>query len=302
MQIHPIDLGFLDLKEAIATFLIEGPDGLVLIESGPHSTFDQLEAGLGNHGYKVSDISTVLLTHIHFDHAGAAWALAREGAKVYVHPKGFKHLASPERLYQSAKMIYGDRMETLWGAMEAIPEDRMYVPEHGEKVQVGGLEFTAWYTPGHASHHIAWQLGKEVLFSGDVAGVRIGTNGPVMPPCPPPDIDVEAWQESIALIRDLPVSRLYLTHFGPSDDKQKLLDELEKSLLDWAAFIKPYFERQADQKEIVPEFVAYVKNQLHSRGLSESEISKYEAANPAFMSVAGLMRYWKKKTEKDAQS
>ena len=166
---------------------------------------------------------------IHFDHAGAAWSFAEQGAKIYVHPKGLPHLAQPEKLYNSARMIYGDDMDRLWGEMRPIPESQLYAPENGEIIEAIGLRFTAWYTPGHAVHHIAWEVSsstepqERVLFTGDVAGVRMG-GGPVMPPCPPPDIQVEDWLASIQLMRDLPSERFFLTHFGEIGDKNSHLD------------------------------------------------------------------------------
>jgi glyoxylase-like metal-dependent hydrolase (beta-lactamase superfamily II) len=248
---------------------------------------------------KLSDFSRVFLSHIHFDHAGAAWAFAEKGATIYVHPKGLPHLASPEKLYNSARMIYGDNMDKLWGEMRPIPENQLYAPEHGETIEYGGVSFTAWHTPGHAVHHIAWQVtdaqGVSAVFTGDVAGVKIG-NGPVMPPCPPPDINIEDWQASIQLLRELKSERLYLTHYDEIADKQSHLDALEQRLLAWAAWMKPWFEKQTPAEDIVPHFQEFVKGDLRINGVPESDMARYEAANPAFMSVAGLLRYWKKKT------
>jgi glyoxylase-like metal-dependent hydrolase (beta-lactamase superfamily II) len=184
-------------------------------------------------------------------------------------------------------------METLWGRMEAIDDDKLVTVEHGETVTVGDTDFVAWHTPGHAVHHIAWQVGKD-LFSGDVAGVKIGS-GIVVPPCPPPDINVEDWIASINLMRGLDIQALYLTHFNRITNISEHLDALEKMLWDWANWMKPYFQNGTEQSEIVPKFMAYTNKQLSDFGLSESEIAKYQAANPSWMSVAGLMRYWYKK-------
>lgn len=297
MKIHTLDLEFRQLEHTIAVFVVEGPEGLVLVETGPYSTFPHLESAIRSRGWQLTDFQTVFLSHIHFDHAGAAWALARHGAKIFVHPKGLPHLAHPEKLYNSARMIYGDAMDTLWGAMEPIPEDQLYAPAHGESITAAGLPFRAWYTPGHAVHHIAWEVGSAgdaILFTGDVAGVKI-ENHPVVPPCPPPDINVEDWQQSIRLLRELPVETLYLTHFGIITDKHAHLDALEARLLAWATWIKPYFDNQIPVPEIVPAFEAFVRQELLAAGLDATGLEQYEAANPAFMSVAGLMRYWTKK-------
>ncbi|MFK7947881.1 MAG: MBL fold metallo-hydrolase, partial [Saprospiraceae bacterium] len=232
-------------------------------------------------------------THIHFDHAGGAWALAKQGATIYLHPFGKRHLGEPSKLYASAKRIYQDKMETLWGRMEAIDDDKLRTVEHGESITIGDTTFTAHHTPGHAVHHIAWQVGDN-LFAGDVAGVKIA-KGIVVPPCPPPDINIEDWIASINLVRDLDINALYLTHFNKITNITAHLEALENILWDWANWMKPHFENGTNQKEIVPQFMEYTKQQLLNHGLTEEEIKQYEAANPSWMSVVGLMRYWKKR-------
>ena len=304
MNIHVLDLGFQHLENAIAVFVVEGPEGMALIETGPASTLPRLEALLRQNGWQIGDFQHVFLSHIHFDHAGAAWAFAEKGARIYVHPKGLPHLAAPEKLYNSARMIYGGQMDTLWGEMRPIPEIQLTSPEHGSLTEACGLHFRAWYTPGHAVHHIAWEVSdgaETVLFTGDVAGVKIGS-GPVMPPCPPPDIQVEDWQASIQLMRKLPVETLFLTHFGKITDKQTHLDELENRLLSWANWMLPYAQQQTDPAAIVPDFQAFVQAQLLDSGVAPADLQRYEAANPAFMSVAGLMRYWSKSEVRSPKS
>jgi glyoxylase-like metal-dependent hydrolase (beta-lactamase superfamily II) len=295
-MIKVLDLGFLGLNGAIAAFLVETSVGPVLVETGPHSVNGNLEKAVNDCGYQLSDIKHVFITHIHFDHAGGAWALAKTGATIYLHPFGKRHLGEPTKLYASAKRIYKDKMETLWGRMEAIDDEKLVTVEHGETITVGDTAFVSWHTPGHAVHHIAWQVGKD-LFSGDVAGVKIG-NGMVVPPCPPPDINIEDWLTSIQLIRGLDITGMYLTHFDKVTNISAHLDALETILWDWANWIKPHFENGTDQAEVVPQFMAYTKKQLADFGLSESAIAQYEAANPSWMSVAGLMRYWYKKGQK----
>ena len=382
MHIHTLDLDFLDLTDAVAVFVVEGPAGLALVETGPASTLPHLEAALARHGWQIADFQHIFLTHIHFDHAGAAWAFAGKGATIYVHPRGLPHLAAPEKLYNSARMIYGDTMDQLWGPMHPIPSSQLRAPAHGEVIEAVGLRFTAWHTPGHAVHHVAWEVeapGPSVeeappsppvkggdgthsaagiehdakattdvlpsveeappappvrggdgahsaagtthdrpattdvlppfmggqggawgqggaIFTGDVAGVRIG-GGPVMPPCPPPDIQVEEWQASLQLLRDSPVQTLYLTHFGRVTDKKAHLDELEQRLLAWAEWIRPYAEQQTPAADIVPAFQEFVQEELAAQGMSVTMRQRYEVANPSFMSVSGLLRYWNKKNK-----
>ena len=293
-MVHIIDLHF-QTDHTIASFIVESSEGPIIIETGPHSVFPQLEAGLAKLGYKPSDVKHVLLTHIHFDHAGAAWALAETGATVYVHPKGWKHLQDPTRLYNSAKRIYQDQMEILWGQMKQIPEERLIAIEDQKELHLGGQTFKAWHTPGHASHHIAWQMGNKV-FTGDVAGCKI-QGGPVVPPCPPPDINLDLWYDSIEIVRSLHPSTLYLTHFGEVTKPDEHLDQVKHILQDWGAWIKVRWEQGRSPSEATPGFQEYAANQLRAAGLDEAMVQKYEAANPAWMSVAGLMRYWQKKSE-----
>ncbi len=294
-MIHVIDLHFLDIPQAIAVFVVETSEGPVLIESGPYSTFKNLQKGLQSKGFAVADVRHVFLTHIHFDHAGAAWALAAQGAKVYVHPFGAKHMAHPEKLVASARRIYQENMDRLWGAMEPIAPQQLVEVAHEEEFTVGNTTFKAWHTPGHAVHHIAWQVEGN-LFTGDVAGVSIN-HGMVEPPCPPPDIQVEDWQKSIQLMRKISPKTLYLTHFGPVEEKDVALhlEALEKNLLDWADWIRMKLDKQESPEEIEPEFKRYVTNQLKASGASDMLIRQYEAANPPSMSVTGLIRYWQKK-------
>lgn len=290
-----IDLKFLDTNEAIASFLIETSHGPVLVETGPESTFEQLKAGIERNGYHLEEIKHVFLTHIHFDHAGAAWKLAETGAKIYVHPVGAPHLASPEKLWNSAKQIYGDEMERLWGEMKPIPTGQIIEVQHEEELKFGNIKFKALHTPGHATHHIAWKM-ENVIFTGDVAGVKIN-GGPAVPPCPPPDINIKDWEVSLAILKAEKPDCLYLTHFGIINNVNEHLDSLCYMLHDWIKWIKPYFDANTDQKKVIPLFMEYTKIHLTREGCDEALIKVYEYANPSWMSVAGLYRYWKLKSQ-----
>lgn len=291
-MIHTIDLKFLNFKNAIAAFLIETSAGPVLIETGPHSTIEHLKEGIHQCGYRVEDIHHVLVSHIHLDHAGAAWYFAEKGATVYVHPKGAPHLEMPRRLMSSAKRIYGDDMDRLWGQMHPIEASRLSPAEDKKPLTIGDKEFIPLFTPGHAIHHIAWKL-NDVLFTGDVGGVKI-QQGPVMPPCPPPDIDIEAWLQSIEKIRQISPSKLYLTHFGAIQEISSHLDQLQECLQSWSLWIREYWEQGMDAESMRDPFQKYVAGSLRKSGMSNHEIQIYEAANPSWMSVYGLMRYWEK--------
>jgi len=293
MKISTLDLEFLHHSDTIAAFLIEHEHGLDLVESGPDSTFPMLCKAIEQAGYDWHDVQRVFLTHIHFDHAGAAWRFAENGAKIYVHPFGAKHLINPEKLVNSAKMIYQDDFDRLWGEVRPIAAEQVIEVHHGDTFPCGQFKLIGWHTPGHAVHHIAWQIG-DYLFCGDVAGIKV-KGGPVVPPCPPPDINIEDWKNSIALIRSCDPKELILTHFGAVNAIDEHFEALEQVLDSWAEFIHPFVLENTPEAEVVPQFVEFVNNGFREKGLDEESIAKYNSANPPFMSVAGLMRYWRKK-------
>lgn len=294
-NIKVLDLQFQGAKNTIASFLVIDTDGPVLVETGPESTWPQLERELANHGVKPKDIQHVLLSHIHFDHAGAAWKFAELGAKIYVHPAGSPHLAAPSKLWQSAEMIYGDTMEQLWGKMAPIPATQLVAVNDGDVLNLGNLEFKALHTPGHAVHHIAWAF-EHTMFSGDVAGVKIG-DGPVMPPCPPPDIHIEHWKNSLSLLKNAQPKSLLLTHFGKIENPKDHLQQLEEIIDDWALWMKKHYDLKTPSEEIIPQFMAYTSSQMSEAGADRELIQLYEYANPSWMSVNGLLRYWKLKEQ-----
>jgi len=294
-DIKILDLQFLNTPHAIGSFFIESQDGLILIESGPESTYERLKSAIEKAGFNINDVKHVLLTHIHFDHAGAAWKFAKAGAKIYVHPKGHLHMLNPEKLWNSAKMIYGDHMDRLWGKMEPIAEENLVQVDDNDTIKIGEHEFKTIYTPGHAVHHNAYRLGN-IIFTGDVGGVKIG-NHPVVPPCPPPDINIELWKQSLDKLDAENADAFYLTHFGGQENTKQHTQELRAILDDWADWVKPYFENGTSPDEITPKFMEYTQNQLREKGLSSEEIQVYEYANPSWMSVSGLLRYWKLKQQ-----
>jgi glyoxylase-like metal-dependent hydrolase (beta-lactamase superfamily II) len=292
-MIHILDLNFLGNAQTIAAFLIVNGEDIALIETGPYSTYGNLRTEIERVGVKIEDIKHVFLSHIHFDHAGAAWAFAQKGAKIYVHPFGAKHLANPGKLYESARQIYREQMDILWGEMQDIPQEQIQEAMHEQVFAIGSLSLKAWHTPGHAVHHIAWQYGDSI-FTGDVAGVHIG-QGPVIAPLPPPDIDLEEWQKSINLLRQINPRRFYLTHFGEVSQITKHLEKLEYNIYSQANMIKDMWLAGKSIEEMIKPFEDFCIEELKKEGVMASDIAKYQGANPAFMSVAGLVRYWKKK-------
>ncbi len=290
-MIKILDLQF-GRPHTIASFLVESREGPVLIETGPDSTFPALCSALERAGYAVPDVRHVLLTHVHLDHAGAAWRFAREGATVYVHPKGAAHLAAPQKLWASAERIYGDEMERLWGHIEPVAGERLSVVEDRWVISIGGLRFLALNTPGHAQHHYAYRL-DQAIFTGDVGGVRIG-QGPVVPPCPPPDIDLTAWRDSLGRLALERPERFFLTHFGEVSEVETHLGMLEQRLLEWAEWVRGELVKGHPREEIVRGFAGLSRSLLQAHDLDPDAQAEYELADPAWMSVDGLTRYWRK--------
>ncbi len=296
MEIQTVDIQFLDTEEVIQVYFVESNDGLILMDCGPFAFLPKLIEGLRTKGYALKDVRHLLLTHIHFDHAGAAWELAKNGTQVYVHPFGYKHLLDPSKLVASATQIYQSDMDRLWGKIEAIQSAQLNAVDDRTILRLGGVEAKAYYTPGHARHHIAWQITDQ-LFCGDVCGIKIG-DGPVFPPCPPPDINIEVWHQSIDLISELIqnklVSKLWLTHAGGHDKGLYLCTKLKEELDEWAQWFEHRYQR-TDTQTLSTEFDAWVEQKYTKHQLSKKAMKQYELANPHFMSVMGLTRYWKKR-------
>ena len=289
-----IDIQFLGVKSAIACFLIKSSKGLVMIETGPSTSYKIISQELNNLGYNIKDVKHVFITHIHLDHSGGAWKFAENGAKIYVHPNGAKHLKNPQKLIESATKIYGNKMDFLWGKIKKINKKKIQTVEHKEKIIIGDTIIKSLHTPGHAEHHIAWKINDEI-FAGDVAGAKI-FDGPVIPACPPPEIDIEKWENSIDIIIKENPKCLYLTHFGKINDVDNHLNDLKKILWDWANWIKNN-NKFNDVETLTKEFKNYVNDFLISLNLSEDLINQYYTANPPYMSVSGLLRYWNKKNK-----
>ncbi len=297
MKIHTLDLLFQNIERTIAAYLLEGPDGWVLIETGPMSTLPTLRERIRQYAVKTTDIKHVLVTHIHLDHAGAAGWWAQQGATVYVHHVGAPHLIDPAKLWRSAGRIYGEQMEILWGEIVPAPADRVVPLDDGDEVAAAGLTLIAHDTPGHAWHHHVFQIG-DVAFSGDAAGVRLAPDKWISLPAPPPEFDLQAWRKTIARLKALHVEKLYLTHFGEvhnvPDHFQQFGDLLENA----TGLVREQMEAGADRERIIDVYKQWNRERALDGGLPAGDFAqRYEAPNPLFMSVDGIMRYWRKKLE-----
>jgi glyoxylase-like metal-dependent hydrolase (beta-lactamase superfamily II) len=294
MMIHILDTDHLGRPGIIAATLLETEDGPVLFDTGPESTFANVAKALSKVGFEPGDVRHVFLSHIHFDHAGAAWRFAELGATIYVHPRGAPHLIDPAKLVASATRLYGNEMERLWGKFSGIDAARVRVLEDDDVVRVAPFDIRAIATPGHASHHHVYHWNDSV-FGGDVAGVRLG-DGPPVPPFVPPELDIEAWRDSIAKIRRINPAKLYLPHFGlVASDITAHLDALEERVVRWSLWFRDRMRAAENERAMTSAFGAYVAGELRAAGLNESKIADYEHADPSFMAISAALRYWRKR-------
>jgi glyoxylase-like metal-dependent hydrolase (beta-lactamase superfamily II) len=296
--VHVLDTRHLDRPGIIASTAVEADHGLVLFDTGPESTFPNVAEQLRRAGFAARDVRHVFLSHIHFDHAGAAWRFAKLGATIYVHPRGAPHLIDPTKLIDSATRIYGDEMERLWGQFAPIAEESVMVLNDMDVVRVGRFEVRTIATPGHASHHNVYQW-EDTVFGGDVAGVRLG-GGPPVPPFVPPELNIESWQESIRKIRALNAKKLYLPHFGPIEGSVSAhLDSLDERIHRWAIWFRDRMRAGDGERYLISAFAEYVADELRKEGATADEVLDYEYADPSFMAVGAAIRYWQKHHPED---
>jgi glyoxylase-like metal-dependent hydrolase (beta-lactamase superfamily II) len=300
MTIHTLDLYFQNLSHSIAVYLVEGPDGFLLIETGPMSTLPALQVRLAEHGLSPADIGDILVTHIHLDHAGAAGWWAQQGARIYAHPLGAPHLVDPRRLWESASRIYGEAMETLWGSVLPAPAGQVHTVGDGEEIAAAGLTLTALDTPGHASHHHTYRLG-DIGFTGDAAGVRVPGSDWVSLPAPPPEFNRELWWETLDRLEAERFAAIYPTHFGRVGDVDYQLAQMRGIIEDASTFVRSRMEEGLERDDIVSAYFEWNRDRALNSGMLLDDFVRYEAANPLFMSVDGLMRYWRKRAELEAR-
>jgi glyoxylase-like metal-dependent hydrolase (beta-lactamase superfamily II) len=278
----PLDLHHLDAERVIASYLIDTEDGPALYDCGPSSCAERLHSALRQRGLELQDVRHILLSHIHLDHAGAAGVLVREHPSLQVHVSeiGAPHLADPSRLEASARRLYGDAFDTLWGELAPVPQENIHIvgPD------VLGLE--CFPSPGHASHHVCYLSGDGTLYAGDAAGVRLQPDRTVLPPTPPPEFDLDAWYRTIDEIERRVPSRLALVHFGVADDPEPHLAELRERLADWT--------RRVGTGVTEEEFAESVRNDVTATG---GDVKAYEHAMPVWQSYAGLKRYWEQRRD-----
>jgi glyoxylase-like metal-dependent hydrolase (beta-lactamase superfamily II) len=272
-QLSVVDLHFGGQEQAIGVYLLDTDDGPALFDCGPASTVPALHQGLADRGLELRDLRHLLLSHIHLDHAGGAGSLVREhpGLTVWVSEVGAPHLVDPSKLERSARRLYGELFDPLWGELIAVPAGNVRIAEGNV------LGWDCFPTRGHANHHVSY-LREGTLLAGDAAGVRMPDAAYVLPVSPPPDIDVERWHQTVDEIRSRDVERLALIHFGVHEDVTAHLDRLEAELDRWAARVRDGMTQQ--------EFVAAAQAD------AGEDADTYDRVAPFWQSWQGLRRYW----------
>ena len=282
LTVAPIDLHH-QAPGIIASYLLETEDGLALFDCGPTTCLGHLKAGLESRGVELGDLRHLLLSHIHLDHAGAAGVLVREhpGLQVHLSEVGAPHLIDPAKLEASARRLYGDAFDALWGEIAPVPAGNVHLV--GDRVL--GLE--CFPTPGHAWHHVSFLHEDGTLYAGDAAGVRIDAGRFVLPPCPPPELDLEAWERTIDEIERRSPGRLALVHFGTFDDVEEHLTKLLGTLRRWGERVEDGMDEDT--------FVAAARFDVSQ---TDPELADdYDRAAPYWHHFRGLERYWRKRRE-----
>jgi glyoxylase-like metal-dependent hydrolase (beta-lactamase superfamily II) len=294
-----LDLNFCNTPKAIATGVYGSDAGVILVDPGPGSCLDTLTALLKAQGIRISDIQTILITHIHLDHAGATGLLVRENSKirVYVHEKGAPHVIDPSKLVNSANQLWGvEGVARLLGQVIPVPQENLHLLGEHNRITTGGQVFDVRYTPGHASHHVSYfDEASGIVWAGDTAGLRFTSQTFTLPPTPPPDIDLEAWGKSIATLRAWRPETVFITHFGPYGNVPEHLDDLERSIAAAADLSRRAIQSDLPDDAKYEEFKSGVAAYVRAANIAESDIAPLEHVGPLDFNWRGLVRYWKKK-------
>lgn len=290
-----IDLNFRGSDRVIATAVLTGPDGVTLVDPGPTSCLPALEAGLRERGLTLRDVRALLLTHIHLDHAGAAGTIIERvpAIRVHVHERGAPHMVDPVKLLASATRLYGDQMDALWGAFLPVPAASVTVLQGGERLAVAGTTLQVAYTPGHAKHHVSYlDETTGVAYVGDTGGIRV-IGDYLIAPTPPPDIDLAAWRESLAVIDAWQPVSLFLTHFGAVTPAKAHLARFRETLTAQAEAVRHSLTAGNTDEERTRVFVEQMRREVR-KTMPEHEARAMELAAPFDQLWQGLARYWSK--------
>ena len=298
-KITTLDDNWMGRPKSIGTALLESDGHRAIVDPGPGSTLDTLKKQLRVHGASVSNLDAILLTHIHLDHAGATGALVRENPNlaIYVHRLGAPHMTDPSKLLASAARLWPDNLHQLFGEAVPVPAENLRILEGGETIPLGSRKIEVAYTPGHASHHVSYFEDAEgVVFVGDTTGIKIEGHSYVMPATPPPDIDLKIWDGSFAAILERKPKRLFLTHFGFSDDPATHIAQFRERLHRWMEMTEKILQSAPSDEAAMESFMAKARAEIGEH-LPPQDVEQYAATAGLNLSFLGLARHARKRAQ-----
>jgi glyoxylase-like metal-dependent hydrolase (beta-lactamase superfamily II) len=293
MSVSQIDLNFMGNQGTIATYLISHSNGVAIVDPGPETGLPILTAALNERGLTPRDVTHILVTHIHLDHAGAAGWFAAQGAQVYVHPVGAAHVINPEKLIASAKRLYGDWMEKLWGEMKPVPAANLIEVQDEAEILAGDARIRAIHTPGHAAHHVVY-IFDDTIFSGDVGGIRFGPKAYVRLPFVPPETNLGQWRASLKRMRDTGCGKIAPAHFGIYSDAGAHLAAADRFLDEVEAWLEQNMAVIPDVETLGAHYTEFLRAHGLAAGLDEAALAVFDGGNPISFAASGLFRYWHK--------
>jgi glyoxylase-like metal-dependent hydrolase (beta-lactamase superfamily II) len=298
-KITTLDDNWMGRTRSIATALVESGGHRAIVDPGPGSTLDTLRQELHAHGVSVSELDAILLTHIHLDHAGATGALVRENPRlaVYVHNLGAPHIIDPSKLLASAARLWPDNLQQLFGDALPVPRENLRVLEGGETIALGLRKIEVAYTPGHASHHVSYFESIDgVAFVGDTTGIRMEGHSFVMPATPPPDIDLEIWDSSFKAILERKPKRLFLTHFGFSENPPAHIAQFRERLHHWMGITEKILQSATSDTAAMESFISAARTEI-AQHLPAEEVEQYIRTAGLNLSFLGLARHARKRAQ-----
>ncbi len=291
-----IDMPYAQLDRTMGAYVLKGEHGrFMLIECGPRVLLDALLEGIASLGLAPENLTDLIVTHIHLDHAGNAGTLARRyGTRVHVFESGRDHLLDPTRLNASSRRTYGDSFDALMGEAEAVPEDRLTGFADGEQFTLHGRSFRVLHTPGHSGTHASLFVDGRDLYTGDSAGIRMPGTEFVKPATAPPEIDLDAWRSRIARMQALAPERILLTHFGAFTDAAAHFTRLRRQHVLWSREVLTGLKAGEDEAQLTARITRLSEAQMEEAGVSEQNRERYRVSSDYVMTVGGLARYWRK--------
>jgi glyoxylase-like metal-dependent hydrolase (beta-lactamase superfamily II) len=293
--IYLLDTNHLGFSGTVGVYVLPGDDGYALIETGPGSTLETIKGSLATLELELKNLQAILVTHIHLDHAGAAGQLAQEtGATLYVHERGAPHLVDPSKLLASAERIYGDSLQSQWGTILPAPKENVVAVTDGERLELVGHTVEVLYTPGHASHHVAFLLNGETMFTGDASAIHFAGSSVIRPALPPPEVNLEIWQDSVEKMIAAKPKRLLLTHYGEVQNAETHLRQVIERNQQWAELILEGMRKGEEATRLEQRLRDLSLKELAESGASEEVIHRHRVTSNDEMTVMGVTRYWQK--------